>query len=655
MHKINTRKHLHAIAKNKHVTLLWQKRLLVGVSLLAGFACGFLLWSTYATQHVPISFSRQQTCVTSPRLLPGASQFSGDKAFDVYRPSSVRIGPLPLFARTLCVRTKQVPPQNTTVKVTERVFGFIGNRTIAIATPRYPSLALSDAVRKTPPSKPLVLPLSEVDGTFSYSIQHAGKVQFCQNQRKTIRCDIQKLELAYAQQYTLKIVRSFKGSATENPRSVAVQTITPTKVANTTIPPGAILQDKPGMLTIATDKPLKSIGKAVLVAKNETGETIIPTTTTFEGGTITVRMNQELARKKTFEFRLASVEAEDSSGFDGGVYTMQFSTSGGPRIKSAGIGSRNISKTPTFTLGLDQTVLPNQDMKPIIAVKVGGTAVDFTSETRGNQILIRPTAPLPLCGKVTVTATNAIQNQHGIGGDSAWSFSTRVICYTTFAIGYSVKGRPITAYQFGTGSQYQVYMGAMHGSEQGTKRLMDEWFNELNVNPDRIPAGKSIVIIPAVSPDGYAANSRLNANGVDLNRNFASADWKQQVTLPGSSAKTNAGGPNPLSEPESKAIANYIARIRPRLVMSYHSKASIVEANESGDSVAVASEYASRARYRAVPRSQTGTSFAHDTTGAMEDWMRERLGLPCVVVELSTHTATDFARNKNALWHTVQR
>ena len=87
--------------------------------------------------------------------------------------------------------------------------------------------------------------------------------------------------------------------------------------------------------------------------------------------------------------------------------------------------------------------------------------------------------------------------------------------------------------------------------------------------------------------------------------------------------------------------------------MTYHSKASIVEANEAGDSVSIAAGYASRARYRAVPRSQTGTSFAHDTTGAMEDWMRDRLGLPCIVVELSTHSATDFARNKNALWYTA--
>lgn len=653
MANTNIRQYLHVAAKNKYIALLWRKRLPVGLSVLAGIMTGFLLWSTYATQHVPVRFSQRQTCVASPRLLPGASEFSNDTAFAISRPASLKIGPLPLFSRTVCVTTAKVPVQNATANAHERVFGFLGKRTIAIESPRYPLLAITNETRKTPPDRPLTIPLSTTDNTFSYSIRYDGKMQPCQSQHKRIRCDINKLGLTYAQRYQLTVVRSFKGVTAGENKVVAVQTITPTKITNTTIAPGAVLQDKPGMLTITTDKQLKSIGKAVLVAKNDTGETSIPITTTFEGGTIVVRMNQELPRKKTFEFRLSTLEATDLSGLEGEAYAMQFSTSGGPRIKSAGVGSRNISTTPTFSLRLDQAVMPRQDMKPIVAVKVGGSAVDFTSEISGDRIIVRPVAPLPLCAKVTLTATNAIQNQFGIGGDSAWSFSTRVICYTTSTIGYSVKGRPITAYQFGTGGRPIVYLGAMHGSEQGTKRLMDEWFSELNNNPDRIPANRSIIVIPAVSPDGYAANSRLNANGVDLNRNFASLDWKQQVTLPGSSTKTNAGGPSPLSEPESRAVANYISRIRPRLVMTYHSKASIVEANEAGDSVSIAAGYASRARYRAVPRSQTGTSFAHDTTGAMEDWMRDRLGLPCIVVELSTHSATDFARNKNALWYTA--
>lgn len=653
MHDINIQRYLHVIAENKYVALLWRKRLLVGIGLFAGFVFGFLMWSTYATQHVPVSFAQQKTCVASPRLLPGASQFTGDTTFTISRPASFAIGPLPLYARTVCITTAQKPAPSATLLAHEKVFGFVGKRTIAIKTPHYPSLAISDSVRKTPPDRSLSLPLNSVDNTFSYSVRYAGKNQTCTHQGKNIVCNIQGLGLTYAKRYDLAIIRSFKGTQAGNAKMVAVQTITPTKITNTTIAPGAVLQDKPGMLTISTDKPLKNIGKAVLVAKNDTGETAVPVTATYENGTIVVRINQELPRKKTFEFRLNGLEAEDSSGLEGDAYSMQFATSGGPRIKSAGVGTRNISMTPTFTLRLDQAVMSSQNMKPILAVKVGGTGVDFTSEVRGDQIIVRPTAALPLCAKVTLSATNAVQNQYGIGGDSAWNFSSRVICYTTSTIGYSVKGRPITAYQFGTGSQHIVYMGAMHGGEQGTKRLMDEWFNELNNNPDRIPSHRSIVIIPAVSPDGYASNSRLNANGIDLNRNFASGDWKQQVTLPGSSAKTNAGGPNPMSEPETKAVANYISRIRPRLVITYHSKASIVEANESGDSAAIATDYANRARYRAVPRSQTGNSFTHDTTGAMEDWMRDRLGLPCVVVELSTHTATDFARNKNALWYTA--
>ena len=36
-------------------------------------------------------------------------------------------------------------------------------------------------------------------------------------------------------------------------------------------------------------------------------------------------------------------------------------------------------------------------------------------------------------------------------------------------------------------------------------------------------AGKQVVLVPATNPDGLAANQRVNAHGVDVNRNFDAA------------------------------------------------------------------------------------------------------------------------------------
>jgi hypothetical protein len=88
---------------------------------------------------------------------------------------------------------------------------------------------------------------------------------------------------------------------------------------------------------------------------------------------------------------------------------------------------------------------------------------------------------------------------------------------------------------------------------------------------------------------------------------------------------------------------------RPRVLLTFHAKASIIEANESGDSMALASLYSKTSRYRAIAKSQN-TVFNYDTTGALEDWMHDKPGLPALCIELTSQSGNEFARNKAALW-----
>jgi hypothetical protein len=37
----------------------------------------------------------------------------------------------------------------------------------------------------------------------------------------------------------------------------------------------------------------------------------------------------------------------------------------------------------------------------------------------------------------------------------------------------------------------------------------------------------------------------------------------------------------------------------------------------------------------------------------MEDWMRDKLGRPAIVIELVSRTSSEFARNRSALWYTT--
>jgi hypothetical protein len=657
LHRLKSK--LTALKKLRLKRLTRKQRLIIGASAGAILTILFLC-AVFVPQQLPYSFAQKKSCVSSPRLLSGLSTISVGGAYRVYREGGLAIGGFSLYSSSICADSTSAPVEKRSYAYRERLIGlgFLG-RTITVGTPAFPVLTGgSTQKRSVPPDAPLKLELSQVDKAFGYTLilddTPAAKTSTCKTEEKTLSCDLAPLGLTYAQTYSLTIIRTYQQKRVSAIGAMPIQTITPVGVASTSIAPGSVVLEKPTQIIVEVDKTIKSLGTVQLVAKQPDGtESVIPATASFAGDRVVAKLGQELPRRLPFELRLASIEATDGSGFQAKSFVLPFSTSGGPRVKNANIGKRNVATGQTITVTLDQPLLAVQDIGKNVQLTVNGARATATYTIQGDKIHIKPASEFPLCAPFSVTINKDIQSQFGISGDSGWSTSSRAICYSTFSIGRSVQGRTITAYRLGNGPDLIVYMGAMHGSEANSKNIMAEWFSELNAGAEKIPAHRSIVIIPAVNPDGVAAGTRFNARGVDLNRNFPANDWKSVVTTPGGSGATPAGGPSPLSEPESQAIAAYIRSNSPRLVMSFHSKAAVVEANEAGDSVTIANGYASRSRYRAVPKSQSAPVFQYDTTGAMEDWMRDKLDRPAIVVELATSSSSEFGRNRDALWYTV--
>ena len=78
-------------------------------------------------------------------------------------------------------------------------------------------------------------------------------------------------------------------------------------------------------------------------------------------------------------------------------------------------------------------------------------------------------------------------------------------------------------------------------------------------------------VVPVYNPDGLARNSRRNAHGVDLNRNYP-YDW---VDLDGN----YESGPKPASEPETRAMMRFLRKIRPDYILSFHQPLNGVDIN----------------------------------------------------------------------------
>jgi murein peptide amidase A len=124
--------------------------------------------------------------------------------------------------------------------------------------------------------------------------------------------------------------------------------------------------------------------------------------------------------------------------------------------------------------------------------------------------------------------------------------------------GTSVLGRSLRAYRVGDRRSHvtAVLLGNMHGDEPAGVRLVNA------VRRDPRLRGVDLWVVPTMNPDGLAADTRQNAHGVDLNRNWAHR-WRPQ-TGPYDS------GPRPFSEPETRAMRRFLNRVVPRFVVSFH-------------------------------------------------------------------------------------
>lgn len=143
-----------------------------------------------------------------------------------------------------------------------------------------------------------------------------------------------------------------------------------------------------------------------------------------------------------------------------------------------------------------------------------------------------------------------------------------------FVVGHSVRGRPILAWSFGPDNAKRkiLVVGCIHGNECAGLAII----HALRRAP--LPPGVQLWLVPEMNPDGTAADTRQNARGVDLNRNFP-YDW-QRILDP-----TYYSGPFPASEPETRTAMRLIRRIRPAVTIWYHQHMDLVDMSSGNRSV----------------------------------------------------------------------
>lgn len=151
----------------------------------------------------------------------------------------------------------------------------------------------------------------------------------------------------------------------------------------------------------------------------------------------------------------------------------------------------------------------------------------------------------------------------------------------------SAQGQPILWRDFAPsaarpgGAPLRILLvGGIHGDELSSSSIVFDWMGRLARERFQPFHWR---VVPALNPDGVLAQpaTRVNANGVDLNRNFFTPDWADRA-LPYWERKTlkdprRYPGAQPLSEPESRWLAAEIERFKPDAVIQVHAPYGLLD------------------------------------------------------------------------------
>jgi protein MpaA len=160
-----------------------------------------------------------------------------------------------------------------------------------------------------------------------------------------------------------------------------------------------------------------------------------------------------------------------------------------------------------------------------------------------------------------------------------------------------------------------LVVGSIHGNETAGQAVVRSLRTRV------APPGVELVTVRSVNPDGVTAGTRLNARGVDLNRNFPYR-WRRQ----GAPFTTHYSGPRALSEPESRAARRLVRRFRPQVTIWYHQALRVVDLGSGADPTLVRTY----ARRTGLPAGRIGF-----LPGVATRWQNERFpGSSAFVVEL---------------------
>jgi len=187
-----------------------------------------------------------------------------------------------------------------------------------------------------------------------------------------------------------------------------------------------------------------------------------------------------------------------------------------------------------------------------------------------------------------------------------------------------------------------LVVGAIHGDELSSGAVALHWIKLAMQPPQDAPQVVHWRFVPVLNPDGVLSSPprRVNAHGVDLNRNFPTPNWDRDAKVywekrTGKDPR-RWPGPKPLSEPESRFLHEQMQSFKPQLIVSIHAPYGVLDFD--GPS---------------VPPSRLGRLYLDQVgifPGSLGNYGGIHKGVPVVTIELPNSTRTPLDAEMRQMW-----
>ena len=213
----------------------------------------------------------------------------------------------------------------------------------------------------------------------------------------------------------------------------------------------------------------------------------------------------------------------------------------------------------------------------------------------------------------------------------------------------SVHGVPLYQRDVGAldGKLRVLVIGGIHGDELSSSAVAMHWIKLASDERVDMPQAVHWRFVPLVNPDGMLGRppQRMNASGVDLNRNFPTPHWDKDAPVywqqrTGKDPRRYPG-PKPLSEPETRFLHDQIEKFRPHLIVSIHAPYGVLDFD--GPS---------------APPSRLGRLYLDQVgifPGSLGNYGGVHKGVPVVTIELPNSQRTPLDPEMRQMWIDLQR